>query len=135
MGNIRGNRVDANLIIKMIEGTESSQGVMCCDQNGLCLKQKGDINSELSGNYTSMIRLASQLQGFEPSSSVMITMEAAESATVVKQYDGHTIVMKAHTSSNQKFTTSIEETGVAEEQFISESGTKEQIMEEGTGTN
>eukprot|EP00979_Chaetoceros_neogracilis_P010392 scaffold2455_cov212-Chaetoceros_neogracile.AAC.46 len=121
----------------MIEGMKSSQGAMCCDQNGLCLKQNGNINSELSGNYTSMIRLASQLQGFESSPSVMITMETADSATVVKQYDGHTIVMKAHTSSNERNAANIEEAGVVIEQFVSESSsaTKGQNLEEGTGTN
>jgi hypothetical protein len=119
----------------MVEGKESSQGVMCCDQNGLCLKQKGNIDPKHSGNYTSMIRLASQLQGFEPASSVMITMETEESATAIKQYDGHTIVLKALSSSNQKSAAGIDDTAVLGEQFLSETSSKEQIQDEGTGNN
>ena len=77
--------------------TEFSQGLMCCDQSGLCLKKKGDINPHHSGTYTAMMRLALQLDGLE-SSSVVISMETDKSATVIKQYDGHTVVMKVPAS-------------------------------------
>jgi hypothetical protein len=75
------------------EELELSQGLMCCDQSGLCLKKKGDINPLLSGTYTAMIRLASQLEGFETTPTV-ISMETDQSRTIIKQYDGHTVVMK-----------------------------------------
>lgn len=79
------------------KGSEASQGLMCCDQNGLCLKTKGDINPLHAGTYTAMIRLASQLDGIE-STSVMVSMETDRSVTVIKQYDDHTVVMKVPSS-------------------------------------
>jgi hypothetical protein len=76
-------------------------GLMCCDQNGLCLKCKGDMNPLLSGSYTAVIRLASQLKGFEGNtSSVMVTIETSNYTEVVKQYDGHTVVMKSPSASS-----------------------------------
>lgn len=40
-----------------------------------------------------MIRLASQLEGFE-SAPAVISMETDQSTTIIKQYDDHTVVMK-----------------------------------------
>jgi len=72
------------------------EGLMCCDQNGLCLKSKGDMNPLLSGSYTAVIRLAAQLKGFDGTpTSPMVTIETNHFGTVIKQYDGHTVVMKA----------------------------------------
>jgi len=59
------------------------------------------MNPSLSGSYTAVIRLASQLDGFEGNStSVMVTIETRNFTEVIKQYDGHTVVMKAPSSSS-----------------------------------
>jgi hypothetical protein len=59
------------------------------------------MNPLLSGSYTAVIRLASQLQGFEGNStSVIVTIETSNFTEVVKQYDGHTVVMKAPSASS-----------------------------------
>lgn len=74
--------------------------LMCCDQNGLCLKKKGNIDASHSGTYTAVMRLASQLDGFPSSTTasrtgLTVSLDTDNSATIIKQFDGHTVVMKA----------------------------------------
>ena len=78
-----------------MEPLANKAAVLLADPNGLCLKKNGDINPDTAAHYTSMIRLASQLQGFEQNSSVSISIETDQSTTMVKQYDDMTMVFKA----------------------------------------
>eukprot|EP01083_Nonionella_stella_P074036 200612_1 len=82
-----------------VEGKRTA-ALMCCDQNGLCLKKKGNIDASHSGTYTAVMRLAAQLDGFpsSPTSStrgLTVSIDTDSSSTIIKQFDGHTVVMKA----------------------------------------
>ncbi len=90
--------------------------LMCCDENGLCLKKKGHIDSSHAGTYTAIMRLASQLDGIgtgNPSSpasttrtraAVTVSVDTDQFSTIIKQYDGHTVVMKVPVSSSDDLT-------------------------------
>ena len=106
---------------------------MCCDQNGLCLKKKGDISALHAGTYTAIIRLASQLEGFE-STSVMVSMETDRSATVIKQYDGHTVVMKVPAPGDVGSDEGVVDDEVTGDQYITDS-TNAQAAEDGVGAD
>ena len=112
------------------EHTESPQGLMCCDESGLCLKKEGDINPLHAGAYTAMIRLASQLEGFESTgTSAVISMETDRSSTIVKQYDGHTVVMKVPAKGGERNIS--EDDHVQGDQFIGDSPVDDLITEGG----
>lgn len=84
--------------------TGGIQGIVCNDSTGLCLASKGEpMDTTNSGIYTSLVRLANQLEGNhtsvdprEPiSSPPLITVETESTNILVKEYyDGHTIAMK-----------------------------------------
>jgi len=77
------------------EGT----GLLCTDAAGLCLAAEGVSTQgadQAAGVYSSMMRLASQLQGGGGSagaSNPIITIETDETSTLVKSYDGHTVAL------------------------------------------
>jgi Ragulator complex protein LAMTOR5 len=66
--------------------------VLCNDPNGLCLVAKGCMNSKTSGVYTSLLRLAAQLDVDD--SCQRITLETKSAIIHVKEFEGHAIVTK-----------------------------------------
>lgn len=67
-------------------------GALCNDQNGMCLGSRGDIDVSKSGVYTSLVKLASQLEpGSEPP---LITIEYEKAALLVKDYDDHAVTLR-----------------------------------------
>lgn len=72
------------------------EGISCNDPSGLCLLSKGSMTSANdSGTYTTLIRLASQLQTQQRSVEVaLIAIETKASSILVKDYDGHAVAMK-----------------------------------------
>lgn len=88
-------------------GQGGIQGILCNDPNGLCLASKGlpvdgssNGNSSNAGVYTSLVRLANQLEmnSTDPRiliSSPLITIETEQFNILVKEYyDGHTVAMR-----------------------------------------
>jgi hepatitis B virus X-interacting protein len=77
-------------------------GVLCNDQNGLCLGFRGDIDASRSGIYTSIAKLASQLDstvdgsgGGNNSQDVpLISIQTEKSALLVKEYGERTVVFR-----------------------------------------
>ena len=75
-------------------------GVLCNDQNGLCLGFRGDIDASRSGIYTSIAKLASQLDstvdgsgGGDNSHDVpLISIQTEKSTLLVKEYGERTVV-------------------------------------------
>ena len=75
------------------EGT----GLLCTDAAGLCLSAEGVAATPQSdaaaGAYSSLLRLASQLQG-GAARSPLVTIETDEASTLIKSYDGgHTVAL------------------------------------------
>jgi hepatitis B virus X-interacting protein len=67
-------------------------GALCNDQNGMCLGSRGDIDASKSGVYTSLVKLASQL---DPGSEApLITIEYEKVALLVKGYDDHAVALR-----------------------------------------
>jgi hepatitis B virus X-interacting protein len=67
-------------------------GALCNDQNGMCLGSRGDIDDSRSGVYTSLVKLASQLDsGNEPP---LITIEYEKAVLLVKDYDEHAVALR-----------------------------------------
>lgn len=83
-------------------------GILCNDPNGLCLISKGNMDSDAnSGAYTSLVRLASQLQPNQQqqndtSPAPLITIETDETSILIKEYDGHTVAMRVPTAPEPK---------------------------------
>jgi hypothetical protein len=108
MSNNRGQA--SSLAESLLTGDRAGVGgFLCNDPNGLCLVAKGkmmtnDPTNSNSGVYTSLVRLASQLQEHQPSvnkestthnsSSPLITIETDTTAILVKEYDGHAVAMR-----------------------------------------
>lgn len=59
-------------------------GVLCADENGLCLASKGVIDSSSSGSLVHLMQLASKL---EPSRSPILRLES-EAKDILVQSDG-----------------------------------------------
>lgn len=77
------------------EGT----GILCNDKMGLCIASEGVFacDEANSGVFTSMVRLASQLQG-AANSSPLITIETDDASILVKAYDGHAVALRVPTT-------------------------------------
>lgn len=77
-------------------------GVLCNDQNGLCLGFRGDIDASRSGIYTSIAKLASQLDSTvdgsggrnNPQDLPLVLIQTEKSALLVKEYGGRTVVFR-----------------------------------------
>ncbi|KAL3822249.1 hypothetical protein ACHAXA_005882 [Cyclostephanos tholiformis] len=77
-------------------------GVLCNDQNGLCLGFRGDIDASRSGIYTSIAKLASELDGTVDGSGggdnsndmPLVSIQTEKSALLVKEYGGRTVVFR-----------------------------------------
>lgn len=79
--------------------TRPGAGILCNDPMGLCIAAEGAAatsdEASNAGVFTSMVRLASQLQGAAESSvSPLITIETDEASILVKTYDGHTVALR-----------------------------------------
>ncbi|KAL3768089.1 hypothetical protein ACHAW5_009146 [Stephanodiscus triporus] len=82
-------------------------GVLCNDQNGLCLGFRGDIDASRSGIYTSIAKLASQLDstvdgsggGNNPQDVPLVSIQTEKSALLVKEYGGRTVVFRVPNTS------------------------------------
>jgi hypothetical protein len=80
-------------------------GVLCNDQNGLCLGFRGDIDASRSGIYTSIAKLASQLDSTVdgsggrniPQDVPLVSIQTEKSALLVKEYGGRTVVFRVPT--------------------------------------
>ena len=68
----------------------SQESVVCNDSNGLCLFQKGSLPA--TNNFTSLVRLANQLNSSE--AQPLITIETPDSAILIKEYEGHTVAVQ-----------------------------------------
>ena len=94
----------SSLLDAMFDTTKGDRGILCNDPTGLCIASKGHIDTENSGIYTSLMRLAAQLpevknaaaQGASP----LITIEYDSHATIVKEYDGHVVAVRVPMSSS-----------------------------------
>jgi hypothetical protein len=84
-------------------------GVLCNDQNGLCLGFRGDIDASRSGIYTSIAKLASQLDstvdgsggGNNPQDVPLVSIQTEKSALLVKEYGGRTVVFRVPTEEDK----------------------------------
>uniref|UniRef100_A0A6S9CT86 Late endosomal/lysosomal adaptor and MAPK and MTOR activator 5 n=1 Tax=Ditylum brightwellii TaxID=49249 RepID=A0A6S9CT86_9STRA len=73
-------------------------GALCNDLSGLCLGARGEIETSKSGVYTSIARLASQLDsGREGGDVPLITIQTNRSALLIKEYYGHAVVLRVPT--------------------------------------
>jgi len=81
------------LVQSLLSGDrEGVGGAICNDRNGLCLGSRGAMNASTSGVFTSLVKLASQLDpGSEPP---LITIETDKTALLVKEYDGHAVALR-----------------------------------------
>ena len=82
-------------------------GALCNDPTGLCLGSRGLINTSKSGIYTTIAKLASQLDsstgGTSGNSEIpLITMETEEAAYLIKEYDGHTVTLRVPVITGKK---------------------------------
>mmetsp|Transcript_14510 Transcript_14510/g.17508 ORF Transcript_14510/g.17508 Transcript_14510/m.17508 type:complete len:142 (+) Transcript_14510:79-504(+) len=76
-------------------GAAATSGALCNDPSGLCLGSRGAIDSSKSGIYTSLVRLAAQIDhGGHTNDVPLITIETQDSAVLVKEYDGHTVALR-----------------------------------------
>jgi len=82
------------LVDSIISGDRQG-GILCNDPSGLCVASQ-NLDVSQSGVYTSLLRLASQLQqqGEATDSSPLITIETDTSAILVKEYDGHAVALR-----------------------------------------
>lgn len=87
------------IIDSLISGDRQGVGgALCNDPTGLCLVSKGKIDSSKSGVYTSIVRLASQLDSGGEGEVPLISIETDKAALLVKEYDGHTVAIRVPVS-------------------------------------
>eukprot|EP01083_Nonionella_stella_P056120 147949_1 len=86
-----GQGMSGLLAERMAEGG----GALCNDQNGECLGARGNINTSQSGAYTSIAKLAAQLDstvdgsGNNSSQEVpLVSIQTESAALLVKEYGG-----------------------------------------------
>jgi Ragulator complex protein LAMTOR5 len=80
--------------------TREGTGILANDPLGLCIGSEGHVVDEAnSGVFTSMLRLASQLQN-GAAVAPLITIETDDSTILVKAYDGNAVAVKVPTSNS-----------------------------------
>jgi Ragulator complex protein LAMTOR5 len=80
--------------------TREGTGILANDPLGLCIGSEGHVVADAnSGVFTSMIRLASQLQN-GAAVAPLITIETEDSTILVKAYDGNAVALKVPTSNS-----------------------------------
>jgi hypothetical protein len=85
------------LTTPIVATTELSQSatttnILCNDPNGLCLVAKGCMDPQTSGVYTSLLRLAAQLNVEDTCQRIILETKSA--IIHVKEFEGHAIVTK-----------------------------------------
>lgn len=98
-GGSPGKGARNELVQSLMSGDrEGIGGAICNDRNGLCLGCRGAMDASKSGIYTSLIKLAAQLDpGSEPP---LITIETDKAALLVKEYDGHAVALRVPVTDN-----------------------------------
>ena len=101
--------VDGRAAIDMVLSRDNSDGggALCNDPAGLNLHSRGNIDASKAGSYTSLARLATQLDGGGGVEAPVISIETDKAATIVKEYAGHCVVLRVPT-------TKVEEGGAAD---------------------
>jgi Ragulator complex protein LAMTOR5 len=114
MSSSNGNGSTKRSVLVVTAGdTREGTGILCNDPMGLCIASEGASvvmscsNTTVdeaaaavhAGVFTSMVRLASQLQGGNSSASSaqqqpLITIETDDASILVKSYDGYTVALK-----------------------------------------
>ncbi|CAJ1952542.1 unnamed protein product [Cylindrotheca closterium] len=87
----------SRLVDNLLTGDRAElEGISCNDPSGLCLLSKGTMTSaNNSGIYTTLVRLAAQLQTQQGNVEVpLISIETKSYSIMVKEYDGHAVAMK-----------------------------------------
>jgi hypothetical protein len=77
------------MTIKEINATDA----LCNDPSGFCVSSLGSMDPITSGVYTSLVRLAAQFKGHD-GKAPQITIESANGNILIKEFDGHTIVLR-----------------------------------------
>ena len=80
---------------------ETKYGALCTDSSGLSLGAKGNIDSSKSGVYSTILRLASQLDGCHSSTNMkppLVSIESNSSNILIKEYNSHTVVLRIPTT-------------------------------------
>lgn len=87
------------LVQSLLSGDrEGIGGATCNDRNGLCLGSRGAMDASKSGVFTSLVKLAAQLDpGSDPP---LITIETDKAALLVKEYDGHAVALRVPVRDN-----------------------------------
>jgi len=100
-GSGAGNDQSADPLVESLLSSDretqgaAKSGALCNDPSGLCLGSRGAIDSSKSGIYTSLVRLAAQIDhGGDTNDVPLITIETQDSAVLVKEYDGHTVALR-----------------------------------------
>mmetsp|Transcript_8775 Transcript_8775/g.14946 ORF Transcript_8775/g.14946 Transcript_8775/m.14946 type:complete len:89 (-) Transcript_8775:297-563(-) len=76
-----------------IKSNNSVKGILCADNNGLCISAVGELSAQQAGRYASISRTATSLNADTPAT---VLIETDESHILVKDYDSMTIVLKCH---------------------------------------
>mmetsp|Transcript_23942 Transcript_23942/g.51215 ORF Transcript_23942/g.51215 Transcript_23942/m.51215 type:complete len:168 (-) Transcript_23942:15-518(-) len=90
-----GRGMQGLLAERMAEGG----GALCNDRNGQCLGFRGNIDASHSGVYTSIAKLAAQLDSTVDGSGTsgevpLVTIQTEKAALLVKEYGGRTVVFR-----------------------------------------
>ena len=91
---------DGRAAIDLVLSRDNSDGggALCNDPAGLNLHLRGNIDASKAGAYTSLARLATQLDGGGGVEAPVISIETDKAATIVKEYAGHCVVLRVPTS-------------------------------------
>ena len=65
-------------------------GVLCADENGLCLASKGSVDRSTSGSLVHLMQLASSL---EPSKSPILRLESDAKDILIQNEGGLTLAV------------------------------------------
>jgi len=92
--------VDGRAAVDMVLSRDNGDGggALCNDPAGLNLHSRGNIDASRAGSYTSLARLATQLDGGGGVEAPVISIETNKAATIVKEYAGHCVVLRVPTS-------------------------------------
>jgi len=72
------------------------KGLVVCDRNGLAIVSKGELDSSLSGHFSSITKKSASLDADHTTPTVLI--ETQERNILVKEYDSLTVVLKCSRS-------------------------------------
>ena len=86
----------------LAERLAAGGGALCNDERGLCLGSRGDVDASAAGVYTSIAKLAGQLDdgveggggGGARREAPLVTLQTETAALLVKEYGGRTVVFR-----------------------------------------